>query len=81
MSENDTTTAEIKIVETTPLFSLRRLAEFFDCHTDAGKPATDTILQWWHDGKIPPPDVRLTRKAVYWKPETVKEFIANGGNA
>jgi hypothetical protein len=71
---------KIRLLEAVPLFSLRRLAEFFDCFTDEGKPATDTVLQWWHDGKIPPPDLRVTRKAIYWKPETVKEFIENGGN-
>jgi hypothetical protein len=64
-----------------PLFSLSRLAEYFDCFTETGKPATDTVLQWWHDGKLPPPDVRMTRKAIYWKPETIKAFIDNGGNS
>jgi hypothetical protein len=70
---------EIKITETRPLFSLRRLAEFFDCYTLDGRPATDSVREWWHQGKIPPPDVRITRKAVYWRPETIDEYIRNGG--
>jgi hypothetical protein len=73
------TTAEIVISPTAPLFSLRRLAEYFDCYTEDGKPATDTVLEWWHSGRIPPPDLRISRKAVYWKPETIEIFIQNGG--
>jgi hypothetical protein len=70
---------ELKITEIRPLFSLRRLAQFFDLYTEAGRPATDSILEWWHSGKIPPPDVRISRKAVFWLPETIDEFIRNGG--
>jgi len=73
------TTAEIDISPTAPLFSLRRLAEYFDCYTEDGKPATDTVLEWWHSVRIPPPDLRISRKAVYWKPETIEIFIQNGG--
>lgn len=65
--------------EVTPLFSLKRLAEFFDCRTETGEPNTETICEWWHAGRIPPPDLRMSRKAVYWKPETVKSFVENGG--
>ncbi len=46
--------AEIAVTATSPLFSLRRLAEYFDCYTEDGKPATDTVLEWWHSGRIPP---------------------------
>lgn len=73
------TTKEVQINGVEPLFSLRRLAEYFDCRTADGKPATDTILEYWHSGRIPPPDVRLSRKAVYWKPETISAFINSGG--
>ncbi len=71
--------AEIELHPTVPLFSLRRLAEYLDCFTEEGKPATDTILDWWHSGRIPPPDCRISRKAVYWKPETIESFIQNNG--
>jgi len=50
-----------------------------DCFAEDGKPATDTILEWWHSGRIPPPDCRISRKAVYWKPETIMNFIESGG--
>ncbi len=68
----------IQIEKVNPMFSLRRLAEFFDCYTEEGKPATDTILDWWHSGKIPPPDCRISRKAIYWLPTTIKNFIMSG---
>jgi hypothetical protein len=55
------------------------MAEYFDCKSEDGSPATDTILKWWRAGKIPPPDLSLSQKAVYWKPETVKSFVENGG--
>jgi hypothetical protein len=64
-----------------PVFSLRRLAEHFDCYTEDGKPATDTILDWWHSGRIPPPDFRISRKAIFWTPETIRAFIENGGSS
>ena len=69
----------IKIEKIKPLVSIRRLAELFDCYTDKGTPATDTILDWWHRGKIPPPDCKISRKAIYWKYETIKSFIDSGG--
>lgn len=68
---------ELKTIE--PLFSIRKLADFFDCKSVDGTPATNTIIEWWHAGKIPPPDLKLSRKAVYWKPETIRSFIENGG--
>ena len=74
--------SEVEIAKVRPLYSLRRLAEYFDCYTNDGRPATDTILEWWHGGKLPPPDFRISRKAVYWLPETIEEFVrkptANG---
>jgi len=70
---------EITIVQVRPLFSLRRLAEYFDLYTKDGRPATDSVREWWHSGKLPPPDFRLTRKSVYWKPETIDEFVRTGG--
>ena len=70
---------EINISETRPLFSTRRLAEYFDCYTQDGHPATDSIREWWHSGKLPPPDVRISRKAIYWRPETIDEYVRNGG--
>lgn len=70
---------EIGIVKVCPLYSLRRLAEYFDCYTNDGRPATDTILEWWHSGRLPPPDVRISRKAVFWLPETIEEFVRNRG--
>lgn len=70
---------EIEVTQTPALFSLRRLAEFFDCYREDGKPATDSVLDWWHSGRIPPPDVRISRKAIYWKPETIRAFVENGG--
>jgi len=71
--------AEISIAPEKPLFSLRRLAEYFDCLTEDGKPATDTIRDWWHSGRLPPPDVRMSKKAVFWKPTTIQAFIDGGG--
>jgi hypothetical protein len=70
---------EIEIKELPPMFSLRRLAEFFDCYEDSGKPSTQTILGWWHSGRIPPPDFRLSKKAVYWLPETILTFVDRCG--
>jgi hypothetical protein len=71
---------EVAIEPVQPLFSIRKLAEYFDCYTEDGKPASETILGWWHSGRIPPPDFRISRKAVYWKPETIEIFINNGGS-
>lgn len=71
--------SEIKIDSVRPMFSTRRLAEFFDCKTAEGKPATDTVIDWWHSGKIPPPDCKISQKAVFWKPETIAAFVENGG--
>ena len=79
MNPGKTKPNEVEITGIAPLFSLRRLAEFFDCYTAEGKPATDSILEWWHSGRIPPPDVRISRKAVYWRPETIDSFIRTGG--
>jgi hypothetical protein len=31
------------------------------------------------NGGIPPPDVRISRKAVFWLHETIDEFVRNGG--
>ena len=76
----DTKIIEPKIEKIQPVFSLRRMAEYFDCYTENGKPATDTILEWWHSGRIPPPDIRISRKAIYWAPSTIRAFIENGGN-
>lgn len=70
---------EIALAPITPLFSLKRLAEFFDCCDRSGAPSTETILEWWHSGRIPPPDIKLSRKAIYWKPETILNFIEQGG--
>jgi len=70
---------EISVAEVRPLYSLRRLAELFDLRTRDGRPATDSVREWWHSGKLPPPDVRISRKCVYWKPETIEEYIRNGG--
>ena len=70
---------DIEINKINPLFSLRRLAEFFDCYTERGKPSTETIRDWWHSGKLPPPDFRLSRKAIYWKYETIMIFVNSGG--
>lgn len=70
---------EIEITNVRPLFSLRRLAQFFDLYTEDGRPATDSILEWWHSGRIPPPDVRISRKAVFGLHETIDEFVRNGG--
>lgn len=66
---------EIDLKEETPLFSTRRLAEYFDLKRDDGTWATETIVLWWHSGKLPPPDIKLSRKAVYWKPSTIKAFV------
>jgi hypothetical protein len=70
---------EIDILPIKGMFSLRRLAEFFDCFDTSGRPCTETIREWWHSGKLPPPDVRISKKAIYWKPETIEIFVQNGG--
>lgn len=70
---------DVKLETTEALYSIRRLAEYFDCRSEDGSPATDTILEWWHSGRIPPPDIKLSRKAIYWKPETIQTFVENGG--
>ena len=72
-------TPEIEIAKVRPLYSLRRLAELFDLYTEDGRPATDSVREWWHSGRIPPPDLRVSRKGVYWRPETIDEYIRNGG--
>ena len=66
--------------EDVQLISIRKMAELFDLRNENNEPATETILQWWHSGKIPPPDVRLSRKAIYWKGQTIQVFINNGGH-
>ena len=71
---------EVVIEPVRSLFSIRKLAEYFDCYSEAGKPSTDTILDWWHSGRIPPPDLKISRKAVYWKPSTIEIFVNNGGS-
>ena len=70
---------EIQILNLPPLFSTRRLAEYFDCKTADGAPASETIIEWWHSGKIPPPDCKVSKKAIYWKPETIYTFVESGG--
>jgi predicted site-specific integrase-resolvase len=62
----------VMIQKIEPMFSVRRLAEFFDVKQD-------TVLGWWHAGKIPPPDFRQSRRKIYWKPETIKNLVDNGG--
>ncbi len=69
----------LEITKVRALFSTRRLAQYFDCYDEEGKPCTQTILEWWHSGRIPPPDIRLSRQSVYWRPETIEMFIAGGG--
>ncbi len=58
--------------EPTTLLSVRRLAEMFDVDGE-------TVIEWWHGGRIPPPDCRVSRKAIYWKPESIQAFIERGG--
>ena len=70
----------VEVGTVAPLFSLRRLAEFFDCYDRRGRPATETVRDWWHSGRLPPPDVRMSRKAVYWKVDTIERFINTGGS-
>jgi len=53
------------------VLSTRQLAEFFDCFQNNGKPATETIRDWWYSGRIPPQDIRISRKAIFWKHETI----------
>jgi hypothetical protein len=61
------------------LLSLKQMAELFDVQGRNGRPATETICQWWHSGRIPPPDIKISRKAIYWKKSTIDEFISRGG--
>lgn len=56
-----------------PLYSPRRLAQYFDV-------PQDVIIDWWHSGKLPPPDVRMSRKSIYWLPETIESLVLSGGN-
>lgn len=63
---------DVIIQKIEPLFSTRLLATFYD--TDQ-----DTILDWWHSGRIPPPDHRISSRKIYWKPETIKNHVDNGG--
>jgi len=63
------TQPEIKIEPVQPLFSVRRLAEYMDV-------SEYTVLRWWHSGRVPPPDLKITRKNVYWFPETVETMGA-----
>lgn len=69
----------LKIESIKPLFSFRRLAEFFDLQKKNGAPNTQTISQWIREGKIPPPDVRISRSTAYWKHETILNFVRQGG--
>jgi hypothetical protein len=66
-------------VQTAPLISVRQLANLFDLHESDGSPAGATILEWWHSGRIPPPDLRISRKALYWRRETIERWIETGG--
>ena len=68
-----------KILQKDYVFSTRQLAAFFDCYQNNGEPATETIRDWWYSGRIPPPDIRISRKAIYWKHETVLNFVNAGG--
>lgn len=63
---------------TKPLLSLRFMAELFDCIKKDGSPATNTILEWCRSGRLPPPDLRLSRKKMFWKPETINRFVDAG---
>jgi hypothetical protein len=68
-----------QIIQKDHVFSLRQLAAFFDCFQNNGEPATETIRDWLYSGRIPPPDIRISRKAMYWKHETIVNFINVGG--
>ena len=74
------TIQEIDITALPPMFSIRRLAEYFGYYNAAGQPSTQTIINWWHTGRIPPPDFRLSRKAVFWRPETILAFVDDLAN-
>jgi hypothetical protein len=54
--------------------SARELAEYLDVRDLAGAPVADTILQWFRDGSIPPPDIRRGED-VYWYRKTIIDFI------
>ncbi len=71
-------TSEVKLTDITPLFSVRRLAEYFDCYKEDGTPSNDTILSWVRSGLLPAPDLRLSRKAIYWLPKTIHNYIQLG---
>ena len=78
-AERMTGKPEVEMGSVSPMFSLRRLAEFFDLRSRGGRPGTATVREWWHSGKLPPPDVRMSRKCVYWKPSTIRRFVDSGG--
>ena len=40
---------------------------------------TATITALRRSGRLPPLDIRLSRKAISWKPEMIKNFVENGG--
>jgi len=58
----------------TALLSPAQLAEYLDVRDLAGAPAADTVLQWFRDGSIPPPDIRRG-DGVYWYRKTITDFI------
>ena len=63
---------DVMVEKIEPLFSTRRMAEYFDVDQD-------TVLDWWHAGKIPPPDHRMSARKIYWKPETINPNCKNTG--
>ena len=62
-----------------PMFNAKRLADFLGVETHNGEPATKTITQWVREGKLPPPDLRLSIKTILWKYETIMTFVESGG--
>jgi hypothetical protein len=66
---------ENESVENKQLFTVRRLAIYFDCTTEDGKPAVHTIFKWIRQGKLPPPDFRISQSAMYWRPETIDRWM------
>jgi predicted DNA-binding transcriptional regulator AlpA len=54
-----------------PLLSPRSLAEY--CRVPE-----DTVQKWMRQGRLPPPDVRLGKRLVRWRWETIKERIDSG---
>lgn len=38
-----------------------------------------TIRRWVEAGQFPPPDLRVNRRVLRWRPATVDRFIAGGG--